>query len=295
MKNWDTVAIVGVGLIGASIGLALRDRKLAREVVGIGRRASTLRTAKRRGAVTRTTTDIAAGVKDAQLVVVCTPVEIIVEQARAAILSCREGAFITDAGSTKEEIVFSLDHALAHCNPRRVAYVGSHPMAGSEKNGPQHATADLFAGKVAVVTPSSHSIPQACRTIAQFWRSLGSRVVRVGAKEHDQAVAAISHLPHLVASALAAATSPAALPLAAGGWHDTTRIAASDPRLWQQILSQNRFNVLQTLDVFSQELAEFRRALTYNDRSRIEQLLEKGKTIRQWKSKDGNQRMDRKP
>ena len=285
MKTWDTVAIVGVGLIGASIGLALRERKLAKEIVGIGRRESTLRVAKRRGAVTRTTTDIAAGVVNAEFIIVCTPVEVIAEQVRMAALSCREGARITDVGSTKEEIVFSLDHAFAHHNPRRAAFVGSHPMAGSEKTGPQHADPHLFDGCVTVVTPSVHTNAKACRDVSLFWKSLGAKTMQLGAKEHDQAVAAISHLPHLVASVLAACAPQAALPLAAGGWRDTTRVASGDPHLWRQILSQNRFHVLHALDKFCHELSDFRRALTYNDRDKIEQLLSQGKLVRDDASK----------
>jgi prephenate dehydrogenase len=285
MKTWDTVAIVGVGLIGASIGLALRKRQLAKTVVGIGRRESTLKAAKRRGAVTRVTTDLAAGVADAQLVVVCTPVEIIPEQVRAVALNCRQGALITDAGSAKEEIVFALDHALAHHNPRGATFVGSHPMAGSEKNGPQNATAELFEGCVTIVTPSSQTNAKAARDISLFWKSLGAKIIRIGPKEHDQAVAAISHLPHLVASVLAACAPQSALPLAAGGWRDTTRVASGDPHLWRQILSQNRFHVLHALDKFCHELTDFRRALAYNDRDKIEQLLAQGKLARESASK----------
>jgi prephenate dehydrogenase len=281
MKTWDTVAILGVGLIGASIGLALRKRKLAKKIIGIARRQSTLTTAKRRGAVTHTTTDIAAGVVDADLVVVCTPVELIAEHVRAVALNCRKNARITDAGSAKEEIVVALDHAFALHNPRGAAFVGSHPMAGSEKNGPQNADAELFEGCVTVVTSSPQTNAKALRDVKLFWRSLGANVVQLGPKEHDQAVAAISHLPHLVASVLAASVPQSALPLAAGGWRDTTRVASGDPHLWRQILSQNRFHVLHALDKFCHELTDFRRALAYNDRDKIEQLLTQGKQVRE--------------
>ena len=140
----DTVAIIGVGLIGGSIGLALRKRGLAKNVVGVGRRASSLRRAKECGAVTSTTTSLARGVADAELVVVCTPIETIVPSVLAAAEHCPTGALITDAGSTKAEIVAALDGQL----PSRAAFVGSHPLAGSEKNGPQHARDDLFDGRV---------------------------------------------------------------------------------------------------------------------------------------------------
>ncbi|MGE3776846.1 MAG: prephenate dehydrogenase [Pirellulaceae bacterium] len=281
MKTWDTVAIVGVGLIGGSIGLALRERKLAREVVGIGRRPGPLRIALRRGAVTRTTTDLAAGVAEADFVVICTPVESIAGHVRAAAEASRTATLITDAGSTKGPIVADLDRILANGQdspyPR---FVGSHPMAGSEKNGPQHARGDLFEGCVTIVTPTDHSNAKACQAVSQFWRKLGARVLRMTPQEHDQAMAAISHLPHVVAAALAAVTPAESLPLAAGGWRDTTRIAGGDAILWRQILSQNRWNVLQALDQFLEELSAYRRALTYDDGDQLEKLLERGRAIR---------------
>jgi prephenate dehydrogenase len=280
MKTWDTVAIVGVGLIGASVGLALRERKLAREVVGIGRRSSTLRVARRRGAVTRTTLDLADGVAHAELTVVCTPVEQIAEHVRAAAGSCPRGALITDAGSTKSEIVSSLDEALERHNPRQAMYVGSHPMAGSEQSGPQNARPDLFEGCVTIMTPSEKTPSKTYQSVSRFWRALGAKVIRMVPREHDLAVAQISHLPHVVAAALAAVTPAERLPIAAGGWRDTTRIAEGMPLLWRQILSQNRFNVLQALEAFCQELSEFRKALTYDDHDRLEQLLSKGMEIR---------------
>jgi prephenate dehydrogenase len=280
MKTWDTVAIVGVGLIGGSIGLALRERNLAREVVGIGRRPESLRIAKRRGAVTQTTTDLKVGVARAELVVICTPVDQVAVHARQAAWHACEGALLTDVGSTKESIVQSLSQALDKQNPRHATFVGSHPMAGSEKQGPQHAQSDLFESRVVVVTPAAETPSKATRAIEQFWRSLGARVVRTSPQAHDQAVASVSHVPHLMASVLASTTRPDSLPLAAGGWMDTTRVAAGDPALWTQILSQNRFNVLQSLQVVEESLAKFRRALVYNDIPSLRKLLEAGKKVR---------------
>src|SRR5688572_15288147 len=150
MKHWETVAIVGVGLIGGSIGLALRERKLAGRVVGIGRRPESLQRAVAVGAVHETTQDVERGVSDAELVLVCTPVESIAGHVRQAAHACPAGALITDAGSTKASIVRQLNSSL----PPAVAFVGSHPLAGSEKNGCDHARADLFEGRVVVVTPT---------------------------------------------------------------------------------------------------------------------------------------------
>ncbi len=276
MKKWETVAIVGVGLLGGSIGLALQQRGLARQVIGIGRRAASLRKARRCAAVTSTTTQLARGVAEAELVIVCTPVGKIVEYVAQIAAHAPVGALITDVGSTKAEIVSALEPRLG----KPVRFVGSHPLAGSEKAGCEYATADLFCGRVTVVTPASTSELQAVRQIESFWRSLGSRVVRMSPFAHDAAVAMTSHVPHVVAAAMAVATAGSDLPLVAGGWKDTTRIAAGDPQLWWQILSTNRDQVLKSLDKFEKVLSQFRGALERGDEAHLMQLLDAGKTTR---------------
>ena len=279
MKRWETVTIIGVGLIGASIGLALRERRLATHVVGVGRRASSLRKAKQREAVTATTTNLARGVADAELIIVCTPVELIVDHVIEAAQHCHHGAIITDAGSTKAEIVRTLSTSLK--GNHVTDFVGSHPMAGSEKTGPLHARSDLFEDRVAVITPTARTSPAACKTLAGFWRSLGATVLQMSPREHDRSVAMISHLPHLISSALAAATPEGDLPLASTGWLDTTRIAAGDVELWRQILSDNRGDILKSLDKFEKVLASFRHALERDDQRKLVQLLEAGKQRRE--------------
>ena len=261
MNKWDSVAIVGVGLIGGSIGLALLQRGLARCVVGIGRHESSLRKARERGTVTSTTTDLDRGVTDADLVVVCTPVGNIVEHVCQAAAHCPAGALLTDVGSTKGQIVLELERRL----DKGPAFVGSHPLAGSEKTGPEYAQADLFESRVTVVTPTPATRPQHVEQIEHFWSALGSRVIRMAPHDHDQAVAMTSHATHVLAAALAAATSPEELPLVAGGWKDTTRIAAADPQLWLQILMTNRDQVLKSIDKFEKVLATFRAALQCGD------------------------------
>lgn len=278
MKRWKSVTIVGVGLIGASIGLALRERGISDRVVGVGRRATTLRKARQRGAVTATTTNLAQGVRDAELIVICTPIEQVVSHGSEAARHCPEGAVITDVASTKATIVQSLEHELAA--NRRVSFVGSHPMAGSEKAGPDHARADLFQGRVAIITPSRRTRPAAREVVEDFWRQLGAIPIQMTPADHDRAVATVSHLPHLLASALAAATPADDLPLAATGWLDTTRVAGGDPELWRQILSDNRDAVLKALGKFEKVLAAFRAALERNDRRQLVDLLEAGKQRR---------------
>ena len=276
MRKWDTVAIVGVGLIGGSIGLALRERRLARHVVGIGRRPASLRVAKKVGAVDATTTSLTKGVAKAELVVVCTPVEQIVEQVQAAAKACPTGTLITDAGSTKAEIVSRLNGSLA----RGVRFVGSHPLAGSEKTGPGVATPHLFEGRVVVLTPAKPTAPEDIQSVSGFWSSLGAKVVLKSPDEHDRALACTSHLPHLIASALAAATPRECLSLTATGWLDTTRIAAADPDLWTQIFSTNRDNLLESLEKFERVLASLRLAVERGDRRKLRKILTDAKQHR---------------
>lgn len=291
---WRKVAIVGVGLIGGSVGLSLLKRKLAGEVVGVGRRSSSLVAARRTGAVTATTTQLAKGVEGADLVVVCTPVENIVEQVRAVAQaftrktatagtksSKNSDVLVTDAGSTKFEIVRQLD-ALQRDSawPGRVQFLGSHPIAGNEKRGAQHGSADLFVGRTVVITPTETSAPAEARKLKQFWTALGARVVSMTPEAHDLAMARISHMPHLVASAIAGATPDRYVSLSGTGWQDTTRIAAGDPTLWRQILLANRENVLQAIDGFNQRLNDFRNALATSDVATLERLLAEAKKIR---------------
>jgi len=276
MKSWDSVAVVGVGLIGGSIGLALRERSLARDVVGVGRNEKRLGIAQQCGAVTSTTTDWSKGVRSAELIVVCTPVAHIVDHVRQAMRSCGANALITDAGSTKGRICREIESKPGSGG----VFVGSPPMAGSHKSGPEYARADLFEGSLTVVTPTEETREEYAEQIELFWKSLGSDVVRTSPEEHDRAVAAISHLPHVAASALSASTAGDHLALAGSGWRDTTRVAAGDAELWRQILADNRDHILQSLDNFAKVLTEFRDALAAENQTELTRLLEVGKRNR---------------
>jgi prephenate dehydrogenase len=277
MQTWDTVAIVGVGLIGGSIGLALRRRKLARRVVGIGRRPESLDRARQLKAIHTGTTDLETGVADADLIVICTPVDSIVEHVVACSAAAPSDALITDAGSTKQHIVAALDAQL----PSSTRFVGSHPLAGSEKTSVEHARADLFAGRVTVITPLRRTTRRDTLAAEQFWESLGSRVISMSPANHDAAVAATSHTPHVVAAALAGATKSRDLPLVAGGWLDTTRVAGGDEELWRQILLDNRENTLASLERFQASLKQFHSALLQQDGAQLKKLLRKGRKQRE--------------
>jgi prephenate dehydrogenase len=276
MKRYGTVAIVGVGLIGGSIGMALRQRGLAERVIGIGRRQPTLRTARRVGAVTNTTVEMAKGVAEAELVVVCTPVGRIAEDIALAAQSCPENTLITDAGSTKRTIVEAIDGRL----PRGCRFLGSHPLAGGEKSGAINARADLFEGRVAILTPTKNTRAEDFDLLEGFWSSLGSVVVQMTPEEHDRALALTSHLPHVAAAALAAILPERYFRLTGTGILDTTRIAAGDPELWEQVLLLNGDNVLAALGQYENQLAALRTALQQGDADALQALLADAKKNR---------------
>lgn len=275
-KRFGTVAIVGVGLIGGSIGLALRKRELADNVVGIGRRQSSLDVASQTGAVTETTTDLSAGVKSADLVVVCTPVSKVADFVRDAATSVPPGAVITDAASTKASIVAALEPQVADGLP----FVGSHPLAGSHLTGAAAATDDLFVDRDVIITPTESSNADALKTVTEFWAGLGANTHNMDPATHDQIVASTSHLPHLMAAALAAVTPEKCLPFVAAGWRGTTRVAAGSPELWLDILQENRSEILTALGEFGSYIEAFRQAIESNDGKTITELLEQGKQRR---------------
>jgi prephenate dehydrogenase len=260
------LAVVGIGLLGGSVAKAARAQGLAAEIVGIGRDAGRLDAARRDGALDRVTTDLAAGVRDADLVVLASPVGVILTMLEAVARACRPEAIVTDVGSTKAAIVRAAER-LGRTHPLR--FVGSHPMAGSEKSGYGHARADLFRGAIVVVTPTETSDPGAVKTVGEFWERLGAgRVLTLDPEAHDRAAAAISHLPHLVAMALVDAVDrfePTALDIAARGYRDTTRIAASDPIMWEEVFLANREALGQSLVAFREALAELERLVAAGD------------------------------
>jgi cyclohexadieny/prephenate dehydrogenase len=271
-----TLTIVGVGLIGGSIGLAAKSRGVAERVVGAGRQQASLDRAHAVGAIDEGSLDLAAAVHRAELAVFCTPVDRIAGQILAAAPGCAPGTLLTDAGSTKDGLVRAVEGRL----PDGVSFVGSHPLAGSEKRGPEHADANLFQGRLTVVTATAHTDPEARDRTAAFWRALGSRVKVMDPEEHDRALAVTSHLPHLVASALAGVLPPELHELTATGFRDTTRVAAGDPAIWTGIFAQNRVAVLDALNELCHRLSRFRAALEAGDTAALDDLLAQAKKVR---------------
>jgi len=276
VARWKSVAILGVGLIGGSIGLALRKRGLSDEIVGIGHRQVTLDSALAVQAVSTATTDLAAGVADAEIVIVCTPVLQIVPLVQQIASCCRPDTLITDAGSTKAGLADRLGRILAPST----RYVGSHPLAGSDKSGVGFADADLFQDRVVVVAGSSRNSRTDVEAVTEFWQALGARCVEMTPDDHDRAVAITSHLPHVVASLLAGLTPVEHRSLVAGGWLDTTRIAAADEELWAQILLENRDHLLPLIESYREQLEELTKALQRGDRTALTAQLRIGKQRR---------------
>ena len=273
--TYRKAVIVGVGLLGGSIGLALRHRHLVGEIVGVGRPGNPPLAALEIGAVDRIEESIAVAARDADLIICCAPVQQIPEHAVACAAVMDPSGLITDVGSTKLTIA---EH-IAHSSAGKL-FIGSHPLAGGTGSGCRFAKDDLLVGSLVVVTPLPTSSPELIGRTEQLWRALGARTSCMSPEQHDVALAQTSHLPHILAAALAGATPRELLPLTATGWQSTTRVAAGNAELWRQILEENRLPALQALQNFGKVLAQWVAALENNDGHALQQLLEEGKETR---------------
>ena len=280
--HFRKVTIVGVGLLGGSIGLAARRRKLAREVAGFVRRPASLRDCEKAGAVDYATTDLLAAVSNADLVILCTPLSQMRRRVVGMLPALKRGAIVTDVGSVKASVVRELESLISKSGAH---FVGSHPMAGAEKTGVRAARENLFENAVCVLTPTKKSNMAAVRKVEAFWKSLNARTLRLAPEEHDLLVSRSSHLPHIVAAALANLTLAPASPkmqaqLCATGFRDTTRIASGSPEMWRDIALANRKNLSQSVDAFISELQKFQRALKKSDAKAVSNFLETAKARR---------------
>ena len=283
----EIVAVVGVGLIGGSLAAALRQRKIARRVIGVGRDASRLEAARKAGLIDEGSTDLAEVARRANLIVFCTPVERVAEGVRTALSGLTSSSpssglqltanssklLLTDAGSVKGPICESLADV-----PN---FIGAHPIAGSHRQGFEAADANLFEGKVCVLTPRESAAPDDIARLERFWQSVGMKTVTMTPDDHDRALAMTSHLPHVVASSLAATLTPENRPLTGSGFRDTTRIAAGDPSLWTGILLNNAAHLIDGLEAIQQRLKAFRTAIQLGNADVLRQLLDEGKATRE--------------
>ena len=274
--QFEQISIVGVGLLGGSLGLAVKRLGLARSVVGVGHRNSTLEAAVKRGAIDRWTLSMAEGVRGADLVVLCTPVGLFGPLMARAAGTLARGCLVTDVGSTKRAV---LQACLPHL-PRGCNFVGSHPLAGSEARGIDAASDHLYDGALVLVVPTDRSDEKSVETIESLWQALGSHTRRIDAESHDRFLAQASHLPHMVAVALVEALGSDAERLVATGFLDTTRIASGDPPMWRDIFMTNRDQLLKALERFENILSEMKEALDAGDAVAVEKLLREAKSRR---------------
>jgi prephenate dehydrogenase len=277
LERLGKVVIVGVGLIGGSVGLALRSRGLAAQVTGVGRDIRALNQAKSQGAIDEATTVLSEGIKDADVIVICTPVSRIPGDIRRIAETASADALLTDAGSTKRSIVEAAEgHPVA-----AGLFVGAHPIAGSERSGAAHARPGLFVDRVCALTPTPRTPRDRLRRAREFWRSLGCHLVEMGPSEHDEVLAFTSHLPHAVAAALAASVPAEWLALAGGAYRDVTRVAAADTGLWTAIFRDNRGPLLKALGSLQDRIAAFKYAVMTDDEDAIRRWWDEGRQRRE--------------
>jgi len=270
-----------VGLLGGSLGLALKTVSPTVEIVGIGRSEQRLQLAQDRNAIDAWTCQPDSINPPLDALVVCTPVRLAAQTIRTTLPSLKPDALITDVGSTKATLV----HACEDQTNGRARFVGSHPMAGSHESGILAAKADLFEDKICIVTETESSDPDAVEAISKLWRSIGMRVVRMTPEEHDRLTAFSSHLPHLTASALcqtARAIGETIEPVLGTGFHDTTRIAAGDPTMWLDICFENRERILDSIDSMTSVLGGLRRSLETKDEGAVLEFL---RSAYEWKKR----------
>ncbi len=280
--HFRKVTIVGVGLLGGSLGLAIKKRRLASEVVGFVRRAASIAECKKARAVDFCTQDLNEAVEGADLIVLCTPLAQMLPLLKKMRPSIKRGAIITDVGSVKANVVKELETLVAKAG---AYFIGSHPMAGAEKTGVAAARADLFANAMCVMTPTHKSNASALRKTEQLWKAVGARVMRLTPELHDELVSRSSHLPHIAAATLANLVLDPKLPksqplLCANGFRDTTRVASGSPEMWRDIALSNRKNLSKSVETFIQDLKKFQSALDKADAKSIQKFFERAKQRR---------------
>jgi prephenate dehydrogenase len=284
------ITIVGVGLLGGSVALAVRQRGLAAEIAGYVRRHKAVADCEKFGATDYATTDLLAAVSNADLVILGTPLAQMPALVSQFLPALKPGAMVTDVGSVKAGVVRQLESLIEKTG---ACFIGSHPMAGAEKTGLVAARANLFENAVCVLTPTKNSPPSAVRKLTRFWRALGARVLSMDAAQHDLLVSRSSHLPHVVAAALAGLVLDPKQPkeqaaLCATGFRDTTRIASGSPEMWRDIALANRKNLARSLEVFAAELNKFQAKLRAGDAAAIESFFTTAKSRRDHWCANGN-------
>jgi prephenate dehydrogenase len=276
------LAVIGVGLIGGSLSLALKAAGAVGEVVGIGRGRANLEKALELGVIDRIADHAADGCREADVVFLATPVLALAEVAASIVPCLRPGTVLTDGGSVKGAVVDAIEPLL----PEGIHFVPGHPIAGTEKSGAEAAFATLYQGRRCILTPTGRTDAAALALVQRMWETVGSAVVQMEVVKHDRILAAISHLPHMVAYSLVNAVGSYdryeenILAYSAGGFRDFTRIASSDPSMWRDIALTNREALLEMMELFERFLAELKEDVRSGDGSRLFEFFQRSKESR---------------
>ncbi|MBY5834067.1 prephenate/arogenate dehydrogenase family protein [Rhizobium ruizarguesonis] len=281
--QFDRIALIGIGLIGSSLAYDIRRLGLAREIVVATRSPDTLKRAEELGLGDRYTTSSQDAVKDADLVIVSVPVGASESVAKEISGSLKPGAIVTDVGSTKASVIAQM---LPHM-PADVHFIPGHPLAGTEKSGPDAGFPGLFEGRWCIFTPVADTDETALKRLRSFWEALGSKVDEMDAEHHDKVLAIVSHLPHIIAynivgtaDDLETVTESEVIKYSASGFRDFTRLAASDPTMWRDVCLHNRDAILEMLARFSEDLAYLQRAIRWGEGDKIFELFTRTRAIR---------------
>jgi prephenate dehydrogenase len=285
------IALVGVGLLGGSLALAIRERRLAPSVQGYVRRESSIAECEQAGLSGFATRDLQGAVRDAELVILCTPLAQMKPLVQQMLPALAPGVIVSDVGSVKASVVADLETIISDAGGH---FVGAHPMAGAEKMGVRAARPDLFRNAVCVLTPTDASHRDSVQRLEEFWRNLGTRLIKLSPQLHDELVARCSHLPHVLAAGLANLVLDPAHPkeqvmLCANGFRDTTRIASGSPEMWRDIVAANAGQLGAALGTFIAELQRLQRAVESRDLGAMEQFFNSAKQRRDgWNSQAGS-------
>lgn len=268
MKLFGKMTVIGVGLLGASLAKACKERGLVDEIAGFGRNRENLEKARALNIIDHCPADLEEAVNDADLIVLCTPVSTIVPLIQNLISQVKPGTLITDVGSVKDPIVHGADKLV----PEGIFFVGSHPIAGGENSGLEASTANLYQGAKCIVTPTEKTDEKALKKVSELWQAVGMNVISLSTEEHDFIFGAVSHLPHIVAYALMNTLGALKTPdnqdvtaFSGAGLKDITRIASSDPVMWRDICLSNRKHSLDLIDRFQSKLEEIRSTIEKGD------------------------------
>ena len=280
---FDRIALVGIGLIGSSLARVIRREGLAGEIVVSTRSADTLARAGELGLGDRYTEDAAEAVKGADLVVVSVPVGASGAVAEHIAPWLKPGSILTDVGSTKASVIMQMERHIPH----DVHFIPGHPLAGTEKSGPDSGFAELFENRWCILTPLEDTDPDAIERLAAFWQACGSDIDTMDPQHHDMVLAIVSHLPHIIAynivgtaDDLETVTKSEVIKYSASGFRDFTRLAASDPTMWRDVCLHNRDAILEMLARFSEDLASLQRAIRWGDGDKLFDLFTRTRAVR---------------